>query len=289
VTLRIVLVGQEAPGAQLLRALHASSHEVVAVLTQEPDAKGGPASLSGLATRLGLETLPAALVRDPAFARRIRAWSVDLLLNVHSLYIIRAEILESPRIGSFNLHPGPLPEYAGLNTVGWAIYNGETMYGVTVHWMVPRLDAGPIAFQDRFPIPPDATALRLGAECTRRGVALLLRLVEYAAIDPRSVPASPQDPQLRRYYARDAIPQGGRVDWTQSAAEIDRFVRAFDYGPFASPWGRPFTDVDGRRVEIARLHRTSVPNDEPAGARRTRDGSLWIAARDEWIDLGVPA
>ena len=73
----------------------------------------------------------------------MREQGVDLLLNVHSLYLIaRRTVVAAPRIGSFNLHPGPLPEYAGLNTPSWAIYNGEREHGVTVHWMEPGVDTG---------------------------------------------------------------------------------------------------------------------------------------------------
>ena len=70
---------------------------------------------------------------------------MDLILNVHSLHLIRKEILDLPRLGSFNFHPGPLPRYAGLNSVCWALYRGETKHGVTLRswWriMTPGLSA----------------------------------------------------------------------------------------------------------------------------------------------------
>jgi methionyl-tRNA formyltransferase len=277
--LNVLIAGQEAAGAQILRTLVASPHRVVAVLTQEP------ASLFGHADRAGLTTLPAKLVKDAAFAATIREWEVDLLLNVHSLHILADAVLSAPRIGAFNLHPGPLPSYAGLNTPGWAIYNGESEYGVTVHWMQPGIDTGPIAFEERFAMPAQVTALGLAAECTRRGVALLERLIECAEANPSSIPRAPQDLAARTYYARHRIPEDGRIDWNRPAAEVARFARAFDYGPFPSPWGRPVAVIAGRRVEALGIEPTGVATDAAAGTHRFENGALQLACADEWVDV----
>ena len=277
--LNVLIAGQEAAGAQILRTLVASRHHVVAVLTQEP------ASLSGHATQAGLTTLPAKLVRDAAFAEKIREWEVDLLLNVHSLHIVADTVLAAPKIGAFNLHPGPLPSYAGLNTPAWAIYNGEPEYGVTVHWMQPGIDTGPVAFQEQFAMPAKVTALALAGECTRRGVALLNRLIERAAADPSSIPRTPQDLAARTYYPRHRIPEDGRIDWNRQAEVVARFARAFDYGPFTSPWGRPVAVIAGRRVEVLGIDPTGVATDAAAGSHRLDDGMLQLACSDEWVDV----
>jgi UDP-4-amino-4-deoxy-L-arabinose formyltransferase/UDP-glucuronic acid dehydrogenase (UDP-4-keto-hexauronic acid decarboxylating) len=92
-----------------------------------PRPQDGGLSLWGLATKLGYRTWPAELVRDPKFAVQVRDERVDVVLNVHSLFLIRKEVLEAPRLGSFNLHPGPLPRYAGLNPVCWAIKAGDRL------------------------------------------------------------------------------------------------------------------------------------------------------------------
>jgi methionyl-tRNA formyltransferase len=277
--LNVLIAGQEAAGGQILRTLAASPHRVMAVLTQEP------ASLSGHAERAGLTTLPAKLVKDAAFAETIRAWEVDLLLNVHSLHIVADAVLAAPRIGAFNLHPGPLPSYAGLNTPGWAIYNGESEYGVTVHWMQPGIDTGSIAFEERFAMPAKVTALGLAGECTRRGVALLNRLIECAETDPSSIPRIPQDLSKRAYYTRHRIPEDGRLDWNRPAEEVARFARAFDYGPFASPWGRPVAVIAGRRVEALGIEPTGVAATAAVGCHRLEKGALQIACSDEWVDV----
>src|SRR5262249_40355532 len=146
-----------------------------------------------VAERMGLLAWPAALVKDPAFAEWIRDAGVDVILNAHSLFVMHGEVVEAPRIGSFNLHPGPLPHYARLNVVSWAIYRGERTHGVTIHKMTSGIDMGPIVYQSLFDIEDADTALTLYAKCAKRGVALLLRLLEIASIDENAIPLAPQD------------------------------------------------------------------------------------------------
>jgi UDP-4-amino-4-deoxy-L-arabinose formyltransferase/UDP-glucuronic acid dehydrogenase (UDP-4-keto-hexauronic acid decarboxylating) len=64
----------------------------------------------------GLQHLAAKIVKDPDFAARIVDENIDILLNVHSLFLIHKDVLTAPRLGSYNLHPAPLPRYAGLNS-----------------------------------------------------------------------------------------------------------------------------------------------------------------------------
>jgi methionyl-tRNA formyltransferase len=115
-------------------------------------------------------------VRDPATARWIESERIDLLLNVHSLHVATPEVVQGPRVGSFNLHPGPLPDYAGLNAPSWAIYDGRISHAVTLHWMTPEVDAGPIAYSAELPIEPGDTGASLTANCVRHGLPLVGRL-----------------------------------------------------------------------------------------------------------------
>src|SRR5207245_3870931 len=127
------------------------------------------------ARKLGLEVWPAGSVRSPELASRLRAADVDLLVNVHSLFLIHPSVLAAPRIGSFSLHPGPLPEYAGLNVPSWAIYQGESRHGATLHWMDEGLDTGSMAWQERFPIASAAPGLWVTGQCVRARPPLVLQ------------------------------------------------------------------------------------------------------------------
>jgi UDP-4-amino-4-deoxy-L-arabinose formyltransferase/UDP-glucuronic acid dehydrogenase (UDP-4-keto-hexauronic acid decarboxylating) len=226
---------------------------------------------------------PARSVRDPAFANVIRDAGVDIMLNVHSLFVIRGEILTAPTIGSFNMHPGPLPEGAGLNAVSWALYEGKTTHAVTVHWMVPAIDAGGIAYSAAFPIEENDTALSLSARCVKVGVPLIERLLATAATDPAAIPRERQDLSRRNYRGRE-IPQGGRLDWTRSAREVVGFVRACDYLPFGSPWGSPQTSIGGCEMAVVKAVATGRPSGAVPGTIGEASGrGMLVSAADEWV------
>jgi methionyl-tRNA formyltransferase len=279
----VLLVAEESAGIQVLRALAASPHTVVAAMTAPPT-RGGGATVGGVAEQLGVPVVPSERVRDAETASWMRDEGVDLLLNVHSLYLIAGEVVAAPRIGSFNLHPGPLPEYAGLNTPSWAIYNGEPRHGVTVHWMEPGVDTGAIAYEATFELTDSDTGLSVSARCVREGVPLIERLLETAAEDPAAIPKDEQDLSRRHYYKRAEVPDAGRVVWSRPAQRIVDFVRASDYFPFASPWGSPATSLEGEELAVLKASRTGEPTQAPPGTvGEARERGIPVAAADEWV------
>jgi len=281
--MNILLIGEESAGIQMLHEIERSGHRVIAVMASPGRVAASGASLWDAAAKLGLPTWPAQLVKDPLLAERMRAEEVDLLLNVHSLYVIHGTVLGAPRIGAFNLHPGPLPRYAGLNAVSWAIYQGERSHGVTVHWMAPEIDAGPIAYQSLFPIDENDTALSLAARCVREGLPLMMRLLDVAAKHPAEIPAVPQDIEKREYF-HAGVPEGGRLSWQWPAQKIVDFVRACDYFPFRSPWGHPRTSMGTQELAVVKARRTRLAADSPPGTVGESTGEgVKVASSDEWL------
>lgn len=269
--MRVALLCEEAAGARVLDMVAKSGHELVALLTTE----GGPAW--ALARKLGLPAADARRVREPAFAGELERAGADLLLNVHSLYIVPAAVLAVPSLGAYNLHPGPLPECAGLNAPSWALYHGHETHGVTLHRMEAGIDTGAVIFDERFTIHPDDTALSVALRCAQKGVELVRKLL---AADPASLPHRPQDRSRRRYFGR-GVPQAGRIDWNAPARRIHDFVRACDYQPFPSPWGSARATLQGTELTVQKTALTGEPCDAPPGSVR---GNL-VAAADEWLQL----
>jgi methionyl-tRNA formyltransferase len=279
--LRVLLIAEESAGVQALRMLAGSRHQVVAVLTRGAGGTALGASVAGVASRLGYPLWPARRSREPDFADVLRREAVDLLLNVHGQYILPTEIITAPRIGSFNLHPGPLPRYAGLNVPSWAIYHDEHTHAVTLHWMDRGIDTGPIAYQSEFPIDDDDTGLTLSAKCVRAGLPLLHDLLQGAVRG--DLPRWPQPQGVRRYYGRE-VPHQGRLLWTESAVRVVNFVRACDYVPFASPWGHPRAYLTGREITVLKAALTGTQADTTPGTIGERvGGDVLVAARDEWV------
>jgi methionyl-tRNA formyltransferase len=280
--MKVVLAAEESAGTQMLRALAQSQHQVVAVLTEPPKPGATRVSLWNAAQSLGFETLPADQVRNPALADRLRSDGVDIFLNVHSLYVIHDDVLAAPRLGAFNLHPGPLPRYAGLNVVSWAIFRGEQNHGVTVHRIEPRIDAGPIVYQSSFPIHEEDTALSLSFKCVREGIALLLRLLEVAAAG-ENIPSITQDLVSRQYFGRD-VPEGGCISWQWPAAKVVNFIRACDYLPFASPWGHPQALLGVQKLAVVKARKTGIDcHISPGTVGDVTDSGATVACGDQWI------
>jgi UDP-4-amino-4-deoxy-L-arabinose formyltransferase/UDP-glucuronic acid dehydrogenase (UDP-4-keto-hexauronic acid decarboxylating) len=282
---RILLVAEESAGIQTLKWLADSGHELVAVMAAEPDEALRVATVGAVARNLGLELWPPEQVRSASLAERVRAGRVDLLLNVHSLFLVHPDVVAAPAIGSFNLHPGPLPQYAGLNAPSWAIYYGERTHAVTVHWMEPGIDTGAIAYESTFPIEREDTGLTVSAKCVRHGLPLLTELVAAAERGADAIPAIQQDLSRRRYFGRE-VPHGGKLDWSLPARRLVDFVRACDYSPFTSPWGHPRTRLNGDEVAVVKAAASHEPaRERPGTVGRVVDDGVLVAAADEWVVL----
>lgn len=281
--MNILLVGEESAGAQTLKTLLTTTHRVVAVLASQTKAAPGGHNLWTVAQKLGCETWPAKLVKDPALADRMRAEDVDLLLNVHSLFVIDKDVVAAPRLGAFNMHPGPLPRYAGLNAPSWAIMRGEKTHGVTIHWMLAGIDTGPIAYQAMVDVTEEDTGLTVSAKCIKAGLPLVYQLLDQAARDPGGIPKIEQDLSKREYFGKD-VPHGGLIQWGRPAREVRNFIRACDYSPFPSPWGAAKFVVDGQEVGVAKATLTGERcQAAPGTVGKTVSGGILIACGDEWL------
>ncbi|MDE0865285.1 MAG: formyltransferase family protein [Rubripirellula sp.] len=280
--MRILLFLEESAGVQTLRAAHASEHEVVAVLTSlhRTTSNRLGATVQGVAEHLKVPVWAAEQVKDPSFAERVLHESIDLILNVHSLHIVHKEVLSAARVGGFNLHTGPLPGYAGMNAVNWAIMNGETQHGATLHWMEAGIDTGDIAFETMFELSPQDTGLSVSRRCARDGLQLIKQLL---ATQPDAIPRKPQDLSARRYHGFE-IPFKGQIPWA-SADLIERFVRACNFHPLPSPWGIPTVDFRGESIGLIEVAVTTEHCDTEPGSIHPREGSCYLAAADYWVEV----
>jgi methionyl-tRNA formyltransferase len=279
--MKVLLIGDQAAGVRTLQSLAQSAAQIVAVMASPATQDG--ASLWNSAAKSGYATCTAAWARDPNFAAQLRDAGVSLILNVHAMVVIREEVLEAPPLGGFNLHPGPWPRYAGLNSVCWAIYHGEKEYGVTLHKLGTEVDAGPIVYQEAVGIGDEETGLTLTAKCVRVGVPLVMRLLEAAAQGPTNIPLVPQDLSKWQYFARE-VPANGCLSWNRPARRIGRFVRASDFFPFPSPWGAPRTRLGDLTLGIAKVRLTGRRADvSPGTVGVCTDGGLEVACADEWV------
>jgi methionyl-tRNA formyltransferase len=208
-------------------------------------------------------------VRDPAALALVAELAPDCIVVAAYGQIIPKSILEVPPKGIINVHGSLLPAYRGAAPIQWAIVRGETETGVTTMLMDEGLDTGAILLQKETVIEPDDTSARLEQRLALLGADLLLETLEgweAATITPR-----PQDDSRAtlapRIKAEDAL-----VDWSRSAAEIERATRGFD------PWPVAHTTLRGKTIK---LWRAAV---EPAGNHGARlEPGETISVSDEGI------
>jgi methionyl-tRNA formyltransferase len=231
-----------------LRALAGEGHDIAAIVTQ-PDRPAGrgralkASSLKVVAEEDAIRVLQPEKPVGDVFLETLRALEPDVSVVVAYGQILRREILDVPAYGSINLHASLLPDLRGAAPINWAIARGHERSGITVIRMVEKMDAGPMLLQVAEPIGPDETATDLATRLSEIGAEALvetLALLEVGEIDELE-----QD-ESRVTFAPRIQREHTHVDWTRTAIEVGRQVRAFDAVPGA--WSR----LDDRQVKLFR-------------------------------------
>ena len=233
---RAVVFAYSSVGCVCLRTLLEGGVEVAAVYTHEddPGEERWFDSVADLARDRGLAVLAPALL-DGVEEERIRALAPDLIFSFYYRSLIPERILRLAPLGAFNMHGSLLPRYRGRACVNWAVLNGETETGVTLHHMTARADRGRIVDQASVPIGPEDTA---------HDVFLTLILLAGRAEGVE------QDESRATTFGRRR-PSDGLMDWTGSARALHDLVRAV-----APPFPGAFTFWEGRKLFV---WRTRVP------------------------------
>lgn len=222
--LRIVFAGTPDAAVPSLRALAATHHDVVAVVTREDAPLGRkrvltPTPVALAAEELGLPVLKAN--RIGPLEARIAALRADLGVIVAYGGLIREPLLSTPRLGWINLHFSLLPRWRGAAPVQRALIAGDTVTGAAVFQLVPELDAGPVFDTITHPIGRHETAGHLLAVLADGGAGLLTSVVD--ALDAGTAHAVPQVGEVT--LAPKLELDDGRLDWARTAAELDARIR----------------------------------------------------------------
>jgi methionyl-tRNA formyltransferase len=237
--MRLMMLGTGPFAVPTLRALAASRHDVVLVVTRPPQGRAQAASpVQRAAEELGLSIWAPPTVNSPEAQGCLCAHEADLLVVCDYGEILRPETLAVTRLGGINLHGSLLPKFRGAAPVQWAILRGETETGDSVILMTPALDAGPVLAQVRTPIDPEEHAEQLESRLALLGADLVLQAIDSlergtARPIPQDLAQASKAPRLKKEH--------GAIDWSRPAQEIKNQVRAL------RPWPRAYTFW--RRVE----------------------------------------
>lgn len=259
--LRVAFFGTPEFAVPTLRALLASRHPVVGVVTQPDRPRGrghkvSDAPIKVLALEHGLPILQPERLKPPDVAEAIRAWQPDLGVVAAYGRIIPEALLELPRLGMINVHASLLPKYRGAAPVHRAVIDGETETGVTIMRLVRELDAGDMIAKVKRPIGPDDTSDVVEHDLAELGAGLLVEVVDRMAEGP--VPEERQDFMMATYAPR-LTKEEGLVDWALPAMFIHNRVRGL------YPWPHAYTYLDGHRLILLQTRVDDEPSSEPPG------------------------
>jgi len=249
--MRIVFMGTPAASVPTLRRCLDDGHQVVAVWTQpdRPSGRGNKIGLSPVkqfAVERGLSVYQPARLKIEETKALFRSHNADVAVVVAYGRILPEEFLTAPRSGCVNVHFSLLPLYRGASPVNWAIVNDETETGVTTMFIEPTLDTGPILLQRKTGIGDTETAVKLMERLSILGADLLGEtLLQLDQIVPRT-----QD-DTHATFAPLLKKEDGLIDWTKTAAEIERRVRGFQ------PWPNAYTSLNSRQLTIWRAEAIS--------------------------------
>ena len=245
--MRVLFWGTPEFATAPLRALLGEGFDVTGVVTQ-PDKPTGrsrstlqPSAVKQVALAEGLPVLQPEKPRGDEVLSQIRALEPDLNVVVAYGHILPRAVIDLPRLGTWNIHASLLPALRGAAPIQGAIREGLSETGVSIMQMVPALDAGPVLHRTRTAILEDETAGELALRLSELGASALIEAL--ALLELGLAVPEPQD-EAAATYAVKLTRESARVDWSGSAHEVGRHVRAYDPKPGA--WGR----VNGTEVKL---------------------------------------
>ena len=243
--MRVVMFGYQTWGHRTLQALLGSDHEVVLVVTHPKSEHAYEKIWSDSVAELAAEHGVPVLIRnrpDDELRDALKAAAPDVIVANNWRTWIPPEIFALPSHGTLNIHDSLLPAYAGFSPLIWALINGEPEVGVTAHLMDGELDAGDIVLQRAVPVGPRETTTDL----FHKTLDLIgpITIDSLALIEAGQTEFTPQDRSKASFFHKRAD-LDSRIDWTWSAEELDRLVRAL-----SDPYPNAYTYHQGARLRI---------------------------------------
>jgi methionyl-tRNA formyltransferase len=279
---RLLFAGTPEPAVPALRALLASDHEVVAVLTRADAPAGRGRRLVPSPVRVAAEDAGIPVITDTPrgdeFLARLRALDVDAAPVVAYGHLLRPEVLAVPRAGWVNLHFSVLPAWRGAAPVQHAVLAGDEVTGATTFLLDEGMDTGPVLGTTTETIRPrDTTGDLLGRLADSGAQLLVATLDALAAGELAPTPQSPDGVSHAPKIDRD----DARVRWDDPALAVDRRVRAVTPAPGA--WT---TLPDGARLGLGPLTPRPDVTDLAPGALRAGKQEVLVGTATHAVALG---
>lgn len=243
---RAVVFAYHNVGVRCLQVLLARGVDVALVVTHEdnPTENIWFGSVASVAAEHGIPVVTPADPKSPALRSLVVNAQPDFIFSFYYRHMLPVDLLAVAPRGAYNVHGSLLPKYRGRVPTNWAVLNGETETGATLHEMAAKPDAGAIIAQTPVPILPDDTAAQVFDKVTVAAEQTLWRALP--ALLAGEAPHLPNDLAHGSYFG-GRKPEDGRIDFSQTGQQVYNLIRAV-----APPYPGAFTDIGGERFIIAR-------------------------------------
>jgi methionyl-tRNA formyltransferase len=280
--LRVGFAGTPEFAASALAAILAAGFNVPVVLTQPDRPRGrglelAPSPVKQTALAQGIPCLqPASLKSDDARGP-VLAIPLDVLVVAAYGLILPPAVLAWPRYGCLNIHASRLPRWRGAAPIQRAIAAGDEATAITIMQMDAGLDTGPMVDVVDVPIAPRETAGTLHDKLATAGAAAIVQTLQRLSRE-QALTTAPQ-PAIGVTYASKVGRADAALDWSRSAEDLDRLIRAMDPVPGA------FTRFAAQDVKVwAATPVASTPITSAVASGPVDPGTV-VAVGPEGIDV----
>ena len=248
--MKVIFAGTPDFAAAALKAIAAAGFEIPLVLTQPDRPKGrgmqlAPSPVKQAALELGLRVAQPEKLRNNAEAlQMLKEVEADVMVVAAYGLILPQDVLDTPKHGCLNIHASLLPRWRGAAPIQRAIEAGDAETGVCIMQMDIGLDTGGVVSEHRYAIQPTDTANEVHDALMNLGAAAIVADLQQLKTEGRL--KSVKQPEEGVTYAQKLSKEEARVDWNESAAVIERKIRAFN--PVPAAW----VEYQGKPMKIWR-------------------------------------
>ncbi|MGF9942417.1 methionyl-tRNA formyltransferase [Priestia megaterium] len=244
--MKVVFMGTPDFSVPVLQTLLKDGYEVVAVVTQPDRPKGRkrvltPPPVKVEALKHEIPVLQPEKIRLEEEYQQVLAYEPDLIVTAAFGQILPTPILEAPKYGCINVHASLLPELRGGAPIHYSILQGKPKTGVTIMYMVEKLDAGDILTQVEVPIEERDHVGTLHDELSAAGAKLLSETIP-SLVKGEITPVKQNDDEAT--FASNIKREQEKIDWARTGEEIYNHIRGLH------PWPVAYTTADGQVMKI---------------------------------------
>ena len=235
--MKVIFAGTPNFAAAALKAIAAAGFEIPLVLTQPDRPKGrgmqlAPSPVKQAALELGLRVAQPEKLRNNAEAlQMLKGVDADVMVVAAYGLILPQDVLDAPKHGCLNIHASLLPRWRGAAPIQRAIEAGDAETGVCIMQMDIGLDTGDVVSEHRYAIQPTDTANEVHDALMSLGAAAIVADLQQLKTEGRL--KSVKQPEEGVTYAQKLSKEEARINWNESAAVIERKIRAFNPVPAA--------------------------------------------------------